>query len=63
MKKNTFRKGQKVVCTHYKDQPIVVVEDIVDGSLTYNGVTEIWVKDDQDLMWWGPKEWFKRVGK
>ena len=62
MKKNTFRKGQKVVCTHYKDQPIVTITSI---DIKEN---QVWVYDPNpiplaDNVWYGPTEWFKKVSK
>ena len=54
--KTKFRKGQKVICTHYKNRPILRV-DSVDGD-------KIWVSDKYSATlgtWWGPKEWFKAI--
>jgi len=63
MAKRTFKRGQKVVCTHYKDRPVVRVKS-VDGD-------EVWVLETKPckngkvyvLPWWGPKNWFKKVSK
>lgn len=46
-----FKKGQKLVCFHYKDMPTVTI-DSVNGD-------EIWVKEANGKTWWGPREWFK----
>jgi hypothetical protein len=61
--KTTFKKGQKIVCTHYKDKPIVVVIDV-------RGATEVWVKSIKDVnadenlvKWWGPVNWFQKMPK
>lgn len=62
MKTPKFRKGQKVVCIHYKDRPIVKVVDVVLESDFHTGI-EVWVKDAKDRQWWGSADWFKAVPK
>lgn len=47
-----FEKDQELICTHYKNKPVVhVVEHRVEAD-------EVWVRDGFH-MWWGPKSWFK----
>ena len=57
--KSKFRKGQKLVCVHYKDKPIVKFEE--------QWKDEIWVKEITPKigsgLWWGPESWFKKVKK
>jgi hypothetical protein len=51
-----FRKGQKVVCIHYKKQYVCII-DSVDGET-------LWVTDSPKLgSWYGPKSWFKAVSE
>lgn len=62
--KTKFRKGQKVVCTHYKDRPVVIVDEVVHRD----GETDLWVrstttKPGQSDYWYGPLSWFKRIKK
>jgi hypothetical protein len=59
--KNKFKVGQKLICTHYKDHPVVTVRHIQEWTRT-GRETEIWVKEDEKL-WWGPVTWFKQVSK
>jgi len=59
MAKTKFRKGQKVVCIHYKDHPVVKIDS------TWKD--EIWVRELNPKigsgLWYGPKSWFKRIRK
>lgn len=49
-----FKKGQDLVCIHYKDLPPVTV-DSIRGK-------EVWVIDgDTGKLWWGPESWFKAI--
>lgn len=60
--KTKFRKGQKVVCVHYKDKPVVIVDSVdvrYDQLWVRNTVTKPRVSD----YWWGPLSWFKPVCK
>ena len=63
--KNKFKEGDEVVCIHYKSKPVVIVDEIVawDGGRE----TEVWVTDytqgNPPTRWWGPVDWFKKVGK
>lgn len=58
-----FKKGQKVVCTHYKDRPAGIVDFVIEKSRHISGYKgpEIWVTDTKNRSWWGPPEWFKKV--
>lgn len=62
MKTTKLRKGQKVVCIHYKDRPVVKVIDIVEESEFHTGI-EVWVKDAKGKQWWGSADWFKPLAK
>ena len=73
--KTKFKKGQKVVCIHYKKKPIVTVDFVIEKSRHISGYNgeEVWVmeipknKDDgkHDPLyarsWWGPPSWFKAI--
>ncbi len=55
-----LKSGQRLVCTHYKDHPIVVV----DSHFIEND--EVWVheeaaKNGVTYGWWGPRKWFKVI--
>lgn len=56
-----FKKGQKLICIHYKDTPVIKV-------IEHNINNEVWVveaikKSSSKLTWWGPPHWFKTRGK
>ena len=63
MKPIKLRVGQRVVCTHYKDRPVVKVE-LIQGD-------EVWVLETRSFKdgnfytksWWGPRNWFKALPK
>lgn len=59
MKITKLHKGQKVVCVHYKDHPIVKVDSIWKN--------EVWVREFKPKrgsgIWWGPRNWFKALPK
>lgn len=49
-----FRKGQLLICTHYRDRPLVKVTSIRGH--------EVWVIEARrfdNSSWWGPRSWFK----
>lgn len=57
-----FRKGQKVVCIHYKDKPVVTVDSVDTRA------NELWVNDSNPKVrgadyWYGPLNWFKPLRK
>jgi len=59
-----FRKGQQVICTHYKDKPTCIITDtLVDDD----GYVNIWVREIPNKTgtteWWGPANWFKAIPK
>jgi len=59
-----FKKGQKLVCIHYKDRPKVTVESFYAAApYTANKKAEVWVRDEKGKLWWGPTTWFKKVRK
>jgi cytochrome c-type biogenesis protein CcmE len=56
--KAKFRKGQRVVCTHYKDRPVVIVDEVLTKQ------DQLWVRSTitrkgQSDYWYGPLNWFK----
>jgi hypothetical protein len=53
-----FRKGQQVVCVHYKDKPVVTINEVIKYD---QEIWTVWVKDDKGKLWWGPEDWFKPV--
>ena len=57
--KTTFKKGQRVVCIHYKAKPIVTVDHWDSRN------EELWVNEPKckNQYWWGPLSWFKPVRK
>jgi len=67
MAQSKFRKGQRVICTHYKKKPVVTISEVYKGERWAN--TEIWVlervnKKDGTFYtksWWGPPSWFKAI--
>lgn len=63
--KSRIRRGQKLICVHYKGKPIVKVQFIIKKSRYIGGYQgpEIWVKEANDKTWWGPPEWFKALPK
>lgn len=56
--KSKFKVGQKVICTHYKDKPMVTINFIANVRMW-----EIWVKDGKGDLWWGPESWFQVPSK
>lgn len=73
MKPTKLKAGQRVICTHYKDRPIVTVDCIIDQSRHISGYTgeEIWVTERRTFKdgnfytksWWGPRDWFRALPK
>jgi hypothetical protein len=55
MKPIKLKKGDKVVCTHYKDRPVCIVTDV--------NAEEIWVKEMGWMVdwWYGPRNWFRKL--
>lgn len=57
-----LRKGQKVVCIHYKDKPVVYVDSVDVKN------DQVWVNDPNpkplaSSHWYGRINWFKPVKK
>jgi hypothetical protein len=55
-----LKRGDRVICIHYKDRPICAVRSIVKEDK----FEEIWVKDKKHWdEWWGPRKWFRKIPK
>lgn len=61
-----LRRGSRVVCTHYKDRPVYIVDAIVPASRSSENVEEVWVAEYRAGVvspdhWWGPRSWFRKL--
>lgn len=53
-----LKRGDRVLCTHYKNKPVCFVDSIVNG--------EVWVyscksPNAEPINWWGPRNWFRKL--
>lgn len=56
-----LKKGDRLVCTHYTDRPVVKFTGYNsrgDGLLAEKAA--VWVVDDRG-PWWGPRSWFRKL--
>lgn len=55
-----LKKGDRLVCTHYRKPYVVEFIEYVDQ-------VEVWVREERgsmnNLEWWGPRSWFRKLPK
>lgn len=60
-KPTKLKRGDRLVCTHYRDRPVV-------KFMYYMGEDEqeVWVQGGEEpyrMAWWGPRTWFRKLPK
>lgn len=56
-----LKKGDQVVCTHYKDKKKFTITEVKPGYLKGKNIEEIWVFEEEHGYWFGPRNWFRKV--
>lgn len=67
--RTTLKRGDLVICHHYKTKPICKVQCVVKADKANSGKEEIHIIEVVGTAgggcnwWWGPRSWFRKIRK